>query len=57
VAQGGSDAEVAMIGLGVTTPGKLAFITGSSHLHQLTTEPVEVWPPSTRCRPGITASA
>lgn len=33
VAQGGSDAEVAMIGLGVTTPGKLAFITGSSHLH------------------------
>lgn len=33
VAQGGSDAEVAMIGLGVTAPGKLAFITGSSHLH------------------------
>jgi len=33
VAQGGSDAEVAMIGLDVTAPGKLAFITGSSHLH------------------------
>ncbi len=33
VAQGGSDAEIAMIGLGVTAPGKLAFITGSSHLH------------------------
>lgn len=33
VAQGGTDAEVAMVGLGVTAPGKLAFITGSSHLH------------------------
>jgi FGGY-family pentulose kinase len=33
VAQGGSDAEIAMIGLDVTAPGKLAFITGSSHLH------------------------
>lgn len=33
VAQGGADAFVAMIGLGVTAPGKLAFITGSSHLH------------------------
>lgn len=33
VAQGGADAYIAMIGLGVTKPGKLAFITGSSHLH------------------------
>jgi ribulokinase len=32
VAQGGPDAFVGMIGLGVVTPGKLAFITGSSHL-------------------------
>lgn len=41
VAQGGSDAEVAMIGLGVTAPGKLAFITGSSHLHLgLSAEPL-----------------
>ena len=33
VAQGGSDAFIAMLGLNVTAPGKLAFITGSSHLH------------------------
>jgi ribulokinase len=33
VAQGGADAMIAMIGLGVVAPGKLAFITGSSHLH------------------------
>lgn len=33
VAQGGADAFIAMLGLGVTAPGKLAFITGSSHLH------------------------
>jgi ribulokinase len=33
VAQGGADAYIAMLGLGVTAPGKLAFITGSSHLH------------------------
>ena len=33
VVQGGADAFVAMIGLGVVEPGKLAFITGSSHLH------------------------
>lgn len=32
VVQGGADAFIAMIGLGVVTPGKLAFITGSSHL-------------------------
>ncbi|MFM9841922.1 MAG: ribulokinase [Dongiaceae bacterium] len=32
VAQGGSDAFIAMIGLGVVRPGKLALITGSSHL-------------------------
>ncbi len=33
VAEGGADAFVAMIGLNVLRPGKLAFITGSSHLH------------------------
>lgn len=32
VAEGGADAFVAMIGLGVTDPGKMAFIAGSSHL-------------------------
>jgi FGGY-family pentulose kinase len=32
VAEGGADAFVAMIGLDVLRPGKLAFITGSSHL-------------------------
>lgn len=33
VAQGGADAFIAMIGLGVVKPGAMAFITGSSHLH------------------------
>jgi ribulokinase len=33
VAQGGSDAFIGMIGLGVVRPNRLAFITGSSHLH------------------------
>jgi ribulokinase len=33
VAQAGADAMIAMVGLGVVTPGALAFITGSSHLH------------------------
>jgi FGGY-family pentulose kinase len=33
VAQGGADAFVGMIGLNVVSPGQLAFITGSSHLH------------------------
>ena len=33
VAQGGADAFVAMVGLNVLRPGKMAFITGSSHLH------------------------
>ena len=33
VAQGGADAFIAMIGLGVIEPGQLALITGSSHLH------------------------
>ncbi|WP_045224045.1 FGGY-family carbohydrate kinase [Methyloterricola oryzae] len=33
VAQGGADAFIAMLGLGVVKPGSLAFITGSSHLH------------------------
>lgn len=32
VAEGGADAFVAMIGLNVVKPGKMAFITGSSHL-------------------------
>ncbi|RME49637.1 MAG: xylulose kinase [Chloroflexi bacterium] len=32
VAEGGADAFVAMIGLDVLRPGKMAFITGSSHL-------------------------
>jgi FGGY-family pentulose kinase len=32
VAKGGADAFVAMIGLDVLRPGKLAFITGSSHV-------------------------
>ena len=33
VVQGGADAFIGMIGLGVTQPGDLAMITGSSHLH------------------------
>jgi len=33
VVQGGSDAFIGMIGLGVTEPGEMALITGSSHLH------------------------
>lgn len=33
VVQGGADAFIGMIGLGVTQPGELAIITGSSHLH------------------------
>ena len=33
VVQGGPDAYVGMIGLGVCKPGSLALITGSSHLH------------------------
>ena len=33
VAQGGADAFIGMIGLGVVRPGSLAFLTGSSHLH------------------------
>lgn len=33
VAQGGADAFVGMVGLNVIKPGRLAFITGSSHLH------------------------
>jgi ribulose kinase len=33
VVQGGADAFVAMVGLGVVSPGALAMITGSSHLH------------------------
>ncbi len=33
VVQGGADAFIAMLGLGVIDPGALALITGSSHLH------------------------
>lgn len=33
VAQGGADAFVGMIGLNVIEPGRVALITGSSHLH------------------------
>ncbi|KAK3262809.1 hypothetical protein CYMTET_28355 [Cymbomonas tetramitiformis] len=33
VAQGGADAFIGMIGLGVLQPGELALLTGSSHLH------------------------
>ncbi len=33
VAEGGADAFVGMVGLNVIEPGRLAFITGSSHLH------------------------
>ena len=33
VVQGGADAQIGMIGLGVIKPGSLALITGSSHLH------------------------
>ena len=32
VAEGGADALVAQVGLNVVAPGKMAFITGSSHL-------------------------
>lgn len=37
VAEGGADAFVAMFGLGVTGPGTLAMVTGSSHVHMLQT--------------------
>lgn len=33
VAQGGADAFIGMIGLGVIDPGNMALLTGSSHLH------------------------
>ena len=33
VVQGGADAFIGMIGLGITDPGEMAMITGSSHLH------------------------
>ncbi len=38
VAQGGADALIGMIGLGVARPGQLALITGSSHLQFGVTE-------------------
>lgn len=33
VAQGGADAFVGMVGLGVMEAGQMALLTGSSHLH------------------------
>ncbi|GBF92749.1 carbohydrate kinase [Raphidocelis subcapitata] len=33
VAQGGADAFIGVIGLGVIAPGQMAMLTGSSHLH------------------------
>ena len=33
VVQGGADAFIGMVGLGVAEPGEMALITGSSHLH------------------------
>ena len=33
VVQGGADAFIGMVGLGVTEPGEMALIAGSSHLH------------------------
>ncbi len=38
VVQGGADAFIGMIGLGVARPGQLALITGSSHLQLAVTE-------------------
>ena len=47
VVQGGSDAFIGVIGLGVTEPGEMGLITGSSHLHiGITAKPVHkagVW--------------
>ena len=39
VIQGGADAFIGMIGLGVCEPGDMALITGSSHLHLGITDP------------------
>jgi ribulose kinase len=33
VAQGGADAFIGMLGLGVLEAGQMALLTGSSHLH------------------------
>ena len=38
VAQGGADAFIGLIGLGVTRPGQLALVTGSSHLQLAITD-------------------
>jgi ribulose kinase len=38
VVQGGADAFIGIVGLGVTEPGQLALITGSSHLHLAVTD-------------------
>jgi FGGY-family pentulose kinase len=47
VVQAGADAFVGIVGLGVTEPGEMAMITGSSHLHLgIATRPVHapgVW--------------
>ena len=44
VAQGGADAFVAMLGLDVAAPGRVALITGSSHL-QLALSEEAIYPP------------
>jgi len=53
VVQGGADAFIGMIGLGVTRPGDMALITGSSHLHLgIASEPVHmpgVWGTYANC--------
>ncbi|CAN5440743.1 FGGY-family carbohydrate kinase [soil metagenome] len=38
VAQGGADAFIALLGMGVVRPGTIGFITGSSHLHLALTD-------------------
>jgi ribulose kinase len=38
VFQGGADAYIAVIGMGVAAPGEMALVTGSSHLHLAITD-------------------
>ncbi|KAI8476673.1 MAG: hypothetical protein J3K34DRAFT_516264 [Monoraphidium minutum] len=49
VAQGGADAFIGCIGLGVIAPGQMAMLTGSSHLHIGMT-------PAPLCGPGMFGS-
>ena len=46
VTQGGPDAYVGMVGLGCVSPGRVALITGSTHLHLCISE-------SNRSHPGM----